>query len=60
MSHASLNVGNALGAVLGGLAIAAGYGYRAPLLVGLALSVVGVVVLLLSWAVAREKSRTVA
>ena len=39
MNHASLNVANALGAWLGGLVIAAGYGYRAPALVGVALSV---------------------
>ena len=30
MNHASLNVANALGAWLGGLVIAAGYGYRSP------------------------------
>ena len=36
MNHASLNVANALGAWLGGLVIAAGYGYRAPALVGVA------------------------
>ena len=55
MNHASLNVANALGAWLGGLTIAAGYGYRSPALVGLGLSVAGVAVLLLSWATAREK-----
>jgi MFS transporter, DHA1 family, inner membrane transport protein len=57
MNHASLNVANALGAWLGGLAIAAGYGYRSPALVGFALSVAGVAVLLVSWLAAREKSR---
>ncbi len=31
MNHASLNIANALGAWLGGLVIAAGYGYRSPL-----------------------------
>ena len=34
MSHGSLNIGNALGAWLGGVTIAAGYGYRSPLLIG--------------------------
>jgi DHA1 family inner membrane transport protein len=48
MTHASLNVANALGAWLGGLVIAAGYGLRAPALVGLALSLAGVVILLVS------------
>lgn len=53
MNHASLNIANALGAWLGGLVIAAGYGYRAPALVGAALSVVGVTVLL--WSVAAHR-----
>jgi MFS transporter, DHA1 family, inner membrane transport protein len=48
MNHASLNVANALGAWLGGLVIAAGYGYRAPALVGVALSVAGLAVILAS------------
>ena len=48
MNHASLNVANALGAWLGGLVIAAGYGYRAPALVGVGLSLAGFVVLLVS------------
>ena len=48
MNHASLNVANALGAWLGGLVIAAGWGYRSPALVGVALSLAGVLVLLAS------------
>jgi DHA1 family inner membrane transport protein len=48
MNHASLNIANALGAWLGGLVIAAGYGLRAPALVGLGLSLAGVVILLVS------------
>ena len=48
MNHASLNAANALGAWLGGLVIAAGYGYRAPALVGIALSVAGLAVIVLS------------
>ena len=51
MNHASLNVANALGAWLGGLVIAAGHGYRAPALVGVALSVGGLLVILASAAV---------
>jgi MFS transporter, DHA1 family, inner membrane transport protein len=54
MNHASLNVANALGAWLGGVTIALGYGYRSPALVGLGLSIAGVAVLLISWAVARR------
>ncbi|WP_395694098.1 MFS transporter [Nocardioides sp.] len=54
MNHASLNLANALGAWLGGLVIAAGYGYQAPALVGAALSVLGIGVLFWSAAVHRR------
>jgi len=47
-NHASLNIANALGAWLGGLVIAGGYGYRSPALVGVALSLAGFVVVLVS------------
>ena len=56
MNHASLNMANALGAWLGGLVIAAGYGYRAPALVGAALSVAGIGVLVWSAAVDRRST----
>ena len=59
MNHSSLNVGNALGAWLGGLVIAAGLGYRAPALAGVVLAVAGLGVLLLSALVARRTSLTV-
>jgi MFS transporter, DHA1 family, inner membrane transport protein len=45
MNHASLNVANALGAWLGGAVIAAGLGYRAPAVMGAALSLAGLLVL---------------
>jgi len=48
MNHAALNVANALGAFVGGIVIDAGYSYRAPALVGAALSVLGVAILLYS------------
>lgn len=48
MNHAALNSANALGAWLGGIVIAAGYGYRSPALVGAALSVLGIGILLWS------------
>jgi DHA1 family inner membrane transport protein len=54
LSHGSLNIGNALGAWLGGLTIAAGYGYRSPLVIGAALSLAGFVVLAVAFAVDRE------
>ena len=48
MNHAALNIANALGAWLGGIVIAAGYGYRSPALVGAGLAVAGTVILLVS------------
>ncbi|QFG70214.1 MFS transporter [Ornithinimicrobium pratense] len=58
MNHSSLNIANALGAYVGGLVIAAGYGFRAPSLVGAALSVGGLVLLGLSLLVhRRDRSR---
>ncbi len=54
MNHASLNVANALGAWLGGVVIAAGYGFRSTALVGAGLAVVGVLIVLWSWVVHRR------
>ena len=48
------NVGNALGAWLGGLAISAGLGYTAPLYVGAALVLVSVVVMTVAAHLARS------
>jgi DHA1 family inner membrane transport protein len=48
MNHASLNVANALGAWLGGLVIAAGWGYRAPAVLGAGLSALGLAILVVS------------
>ena len=45
LSHGSLNIGNALGAWLGGVTIAAGFGYRSPLVIGAVLSLAGFAVL---------------
>jgi DHA1 family inner membrane transport protein len=57
MNHASLNVANALGAWLGGLVIAAGYGYTAPSWVGAGLSVAGLLILGVSVQVHRRDVR---
>jgi MFS transporter, DHA1 family, inner membrane transport protein len=59
MNHSSLNIGNALGAWLGGLVIAAGWGYRAPALVGVVLALAGLAVLLLSATFARRTAVSV-
>ena len=54
LSHGSLNIGNALGAWVGGVTIAAGYGYRSPLVVGAALSLAGCAVLAVAFALDRS------
>jgi DHA1 family inner membrane transport protein len=54
MNHAALNVANALGAWLGGLVVAAGWGYRAPGVVGALLALLGVLVLGWSAALGRR------
>lgn len=51
---AAFNVGNALGAALGGAAISAGLGYRSPLWVGAAMTVAALVVQLVATALARR------
>ncbi|WP_308200037.1 MFS transporter [Actinotalea sp. C106] len=48
LCHSALNAGNAAGAFLGGAVIAAGLGFLAPAWVGLALTVVGLAIVLVS------------
>lgn len=55
LNHAALNVANALGAFLGGLVIAWGWGYVAPALVGSVLAVLGLGVAAVSGLLERKK-----
>jgi MFS transporter, DHA1 family, inner membrane transport protein len=55
LNHSALNLANALGAWLGGLVIAAGFGLRAPSVVGAGLAAAGLVPLAVS-AVLRRRS----
>jgi DHA1 family inner membrane transport protein len=55
LNHSALNLANALGAWLGGLVIAAGYGYRAPSAVGAGLAALGLVFLLASAVLRRRE-----
>ena len=48
LKHSALNIANASGAWIGGLVIAAGFGYTAPAAAGAVLAAVGLVVLTLS------------
>jgi DHA1 family inner membrane transport protein len=57
LNHSALNAANALGAWVGGLVIAAGYGYTAPGLVGAALAGAGLVALFASARLRRRDLR---
>ena len=57
VNHASLNLGNSLGAYLGGVTIAAGLGYVSPTWTGLVLCVLGVLIAIASLIVARAQRR---
>lgn len=59
INHAAFNMGNSLGAWLGGLVIAAGLGYLAPGWVGVALGLVGLALVFVSLGVEkRDKARS--
>ncbi|MFP5369063.1 MAG: MFS transporter, partial [Actinomycetes bacterium] len=58
LNHAALNVANALGAFLGGLVIALGWGYVAPALVGAVLAILGLGVAVASGLLERRKPLT--
>jgi DHA1 family inner membrane transport protein len=58
MNHASLNIANALGAWLGGVVVAAGFGYTSTAWVGAGLSLAGLLVLLASLGHHRVRSRS--
>lgn len=61
LNHSALNIGNSLGAYLGGLAIAAGLGYTAPVWIGVGLSVVGIFLAVATFALDRtHRARGVA
>ncbi|GAB3606985.1 MFS transporter [Conyzicola nivalis] len=54
-NHAALNLGNSLGAYLGGVTIAAGLGYLSPAIVGLLLCVPGIGLALFSVVLQRRR-----
>ena len=58
LNHSALNLGNSLGAWLGGVTIAAGLGYLSPAWVGLALCVPGVILALISARWSRRSRRS--
>jgi len=57
LNHSALNIANGLGAWLGSVAIAAGYGYRASSLVGAGLAIAGVAIFAVGVAAQRRSVR---
>lgn len=57
LNHSSLNIGNALGAALGGVAIAGGFGYIAPIWIGVGLSLIGLVLTFVTFRIDRNRRR---
>ncbi|MEO7015411.1 MAG: MFS transporter [Leifsonia sp.] len=55
LNHSALNIANASGAFLGGLTIAAGFGYLSPIVVGAALCVGGIALALISFSIDRSR-----
>jgi DHA1 family inner membrane transport protein len=56
LNHAAFNIANALGALLGGMSIAAGNGWASTGLVGAGLAVCGMALFAVSWALERRSS----
>jgi DHA1 family inner membrane transport protein len=56
LNHSALNIGNSVGAALGGAVIAAGLGFRAPTWAGVALALAGIALTLLSFALERRRA----
>ena len=57
LNHSAFNVANALGPLLGGMAIAAGYGWTSTGWVGSGLALAGLAVWAVAWGTARDRRR---
>ncbi|MFI8594599.1 MFS transporter [Microbacterium sp. NPDC078428] len=57
LNHSALNIGNSLGAFLGGVVIAAGWGFVMPAWTGVVLAILGVGIALLSFRLERDGGR---
>jgi DHA1 family inner membrane transport protein len=60
LNHSALNAGNALGPILGGLALSAGFGYIAPIWIGVVLTLLGFAIAATSFTVERRGRRRIA
>jgi len=57
LNHSAFNLGNSLGAYLGGLVVGLGFGYRAPVWIGIALTLLGILIAATSFLVERRTGR---
>ena len=57
LNHSALNIGNSLGAIIGGAVIAAGLGYVAPVWVGLLFTIAGSALAVATFALDRARRR---
>lgn len=57
LNHSALNIANASGAFLGGLTIAAGFGYLSPIVVGAILCIAGIGLAVVSFSIDRSRER---
>lgn len=57
LNHSALNVGNSLGALLGGSVIALGWGFTAPAWVGAVLAAAGLLIAVVSYRVEGQRAR---
>lgn len=57
LNHSALNIGNSLGAIVGGAVIAAGLGYVAPVWVGLLFTIAGSALAVATFALDRARRR---
>lgn len=56
LNHSAFNTANAIGPLLGGMAIAAGYGWASTGWVGMGLSLGGFVIFLIAWLTGRSRA----
>lgn len=57
LNHSSLNIGNSLGAFLGGLVVSLGWGFTSPAWVGAGLAITGFAIAAVSYAVEDRRAR---
>lgn len=57
LNHSAFNMGNSLGAFLGGVVVTAGLGYLAPAWIGIVLSMAGLIIAMVSFGVERRGRR---